>query len=233
MKRFYKEVSTGAVAHGWQVTLDGRAIRTVGGAPQIVPSQALAQALANEWRAQGETIDPALFRLRDHVDYAIDVVAADPAGAAHKLFHYGDTDTLLYRADPDEPLYAHQIALWEPVVAAFEAREGVKLVRVSGIIHRAQDPAAMAQLTARLAALDPFALTAAEAMTTLAASLVVGLGALETDDPDAARALWDAACLEEQWQADMWGRDDEAEERRTRRTADFLAAHSLALLARS
>ena len=231
MKRFYKEVAAVPVDGGWQVTLDGRGIKTVKGAPQIVPSEALALAMAAEWDAQGEKIDPASFVFRDMVDYAIDVVAPDPAALVEKVSTYGDTDTLLYRADPDEPLFARQQEIWEPIVTAVEAREGIELVRVSGIVHRPQSDAAMARLSARLAEQTPFALAATEAMTSLAASLVIGLSALDTSQEDAALTLWQAACLEEEWQADLWGRDYEAEERRAKRQADFLNAWTMARLA--
>lgn len=231
MKRFYKEVAAVPVDGGWQVTLDGRGIKTVKGAPQIVPSEALALAMAAEWDAQGEKIDPASFVFRDMVDYAIDVVAPDPAALVEKVSTYGDTDTLLYRADPDEPLFARQQEIWEPIVTAVEAREGIELVRVSGIVHRPQSDAALARLSARLAEQTPFALAATEAMTSLAASLVIGLSALGTSQEDAALALWQAACLEEEWQADLWGRDYEAEERRAKRQADFLNAWTMARLA--
>ena len=233
MKRFYDEVGTRAAGDGWQVTLDGRGLKTVKGTPQVVPTQALAAALAEEWSAQSETLDPKTFPLRDASDYAIDIVTPDPAALADKLTQYGDTDTLLYRADPDEHLFARQQEVWEPIVAALEAREAVKLNRVSGIIHREQDEAALATLRGRLAKLDPFALAGIEVMTSLAASLVVGLSAYDTNDPVKALELWRAACLEEEWQADLWGRDQEEEERRAKRQNDFLAAHKLTMLAGS
>lgn len=229
MKRFYKDVAVQPLGEGWQVALDGRGIRTVGANPQVVPHAGMAHALAKEWRAQGEKIDPMRFRLRDMADYAIDVVAANSLAVADKLVAYADTDTLLYRVDPDEPLHARQLDVWEPILTAFEAREGIALKRVSGIIHAAQDAAALETLRNRLAALDPFSLAALEGMTTLAASLVVGLTALGTSgDP---LALWQAACLEEEWQAEQWGRDEEAEERRIRREQDFRHSHLFARLA--
>lgn len=231
MKRFYESVSTQAADGGWQVTLDGRGIKTVKGAPQIVPSAALAEALANEWDRQGKDMDPALFAARDMADYAIDVIAPDVGALADKLVAYGDTDTLLYRADPDEPLHARQMEVWEPIVSAFEAREGVELVRVSGIIHRPQSDAALGKLRERLAAQSPFALAGIEAMTSLAASLVIGLSASDTADEGEALALWQAASLEEEWQAELWGRDYEAEDRRAQRQADFMKAREVARLA--
>lgn len=222
MKRFWKEVAVEQAEGGWRVTLDGRPIRTPARAPQVVPTHALAELLAEEWRAQGETVNPAAFPLRDMADYAIDMVAADVPASIAKLLRYAETDTLCYRADPDEPLHRRQWAEWEPIVAAFEAREGVKLERVSGIVHRPQPAATLAALRARLEAMDPFTLAALEVLSSLAASLTIGLSAI---DPDAdAEALWAAAELEETWQIELWGSDAEAEERRERRKADFLRA---------
>lgn len=229
MRRFWTEATAVQADGGWRVLLDGRPIRTQMGAPQVVPKRALAEALAAEWAAQGEEIDPTGFPLRDMADYAIDMVAADRAGIAEKLLGFVETDTLCYRADPDEPLWKRQQAVWEPVVSAFEAREGVRLERVSGVLHRPQPEETLATLRTRLEGLDPFTLAALEATTSLAASLVIGLAALEPGSD--ADALWDAAELEESWQADLWGRDDEAEARRAKRRDDFRRAVAFARVA--
>lgn len=237
IRRFYKEVTLGQVPGaptlGFQVLLDARGVKTVGGAAQVVPTQALGEALAAEWRRQGEQIDPKSLPLRDMADYAIDMVAPDPAAIAAGLIAYAETDTLCYRADPDEPLHARQQAVWEPLLAAFEAAHGITLTRVSGVLHRPQPPEALAALKARLVALDPFVLAGLEAMTKLAASLVTALAALDAAHEEEPRALWQAVCLEEEWQAELWGRDAEAEERRARREADFLRACGFARLARA
>lgn len=223
MKRFYKSVDVTKADDGWQITLDGRGIKTAKGAAQIVPSRALADLLASEWDSQGEKLDPATFPMRDMADYALDIIAEDRAKIAQTLTQFGDTDTLLYRADPDEPLYKRQIEVWEPIVTAFEEREGIALTRISGIIHKPQSKAALAHLNTRLAKQTPCVLAGIEAMTNLAASLIVGLSAGEgAHDP---MELWQAASLEEDWQADEWGRDEEAEERRAKRQADFLKAY--------
>jgi chaperone required for assembly of F1-ATPase len=222
MKRFWNEVSVEQAEDVWRVQLDGRPIKTQGGAPQIVPTRALAELLAGEWSAQGEEVDPAGFPARDMADYAIDMVAPDPAVAAAKIMRYAETDTLCYRADPDEPLHKRQWEVWEPIVTAFEAREGVRVERVSGIVHKPQPTETRARLEARLTALDPFTLAALEAATSLSASLCIGLSALDPEGKP--EVLWAAAELEETWQVELWGSDWEAEDRRERRKADFLRA---------
>lgn len=230
MKRFYKEVSVLEAEGGWQVALDGRAIKTVKGEQQIVPTQALAKALAAEWDTQGDKVDPKTMPLRDMADYAIDMVAPGPAALIEKTVAYGDTDTLLYRADPDEPLYARQQEVWEPIVAAIEERLGVQFVRISGIIHRPQSEKTLAKLRGELERENAFSLAAIEMMTHLAASLITGLSTARAD-ADALK-LWNASSLEEDWQVEQWGRDEEAEERREKRTADFLKAHEFWELAK-
>ncbi len=230
MKRFYTEAAVEPCEGGFRITLDGRSIRTQGGAAQIVPTAALANALAAEWRAQGETIDAAMFPLRDMADYAIDQVARNRAGVIETLLSYAETDTLCYRADPDEALYRRQLAVWEPLLVALETREGVRFARASGVIHRAQPPETLARLRERLNAQGDFALAALQPMASLAASLTI---ALLTLGPDAdIPALWQAASLEELWQAELWGRDEAAEARRQQRGRDFAAAAEFARLAR-
>jgi chaperone required for assembly of F1-ATPase len=230
MKRFWKEVGVCEVAGGFAVTLDGRALKTQGKRAQVVPLRPLAEALAAEWVAQGETIDPAGFVLRDLADMAIDVIAEDRDAAIAGLLRYAETDTLCYRAEPDEPLHARQLELWEPLLSAAEARWDVHFERVAGVIHRPQAPATLARLKAVLEAKDMFALSALATLTPLSASLVIGLAALEPESD--ARQLWTAAELEEEWQAELWGREEEAELRRAKRFSAFSAAMQFARLAR-
>lgn len=230
MKRFYTSVTTEATDGGWRVMLDGRPIRTAGGRPQVVPTRALAEALATEWAAQGEEIDPAGFVYRDLADYAIDVIAADPQAVARSLLPYAETDTLCYRGEEGEALRRRQDAAWEPLLVAAEQRYDVHFTRVAGIIHMAQPAATLARIEGVVATFGPFTLAALQTLASLSASLVIGLAALDPQaDPD---ALWDAASLEEDWQAELWGVDAEAAERRARRLAAFGAAMRFAGLAR-
>jgi chaperone required for assembly of F1-ATPase len=185
--------------------------------------------LAAEWAGQGEEIDPAGLVLRDMADHALDVIACGREAVIADLLRYAETDTLCYRAEPEEPLHARQAELWDPLLRAAEARWDVHFERIAGVIHRPQPAATLARLEAVLAAKDGFALAALSPLTTLAASLVTGLAALEPGADVAA--LWDAANLEEDWQAELWGRDAEAEQRRTRRYASFAAAVRFAELA--
>lgn len=231
MKRFYKAVTVAVKGTGFRVMLDGRGLRTVGGQAQIVPTAPLAEALAAEWSGQGEEIDPARFVFRDLADYAIDVVSPGKATVVDELIPYAETDTLCYRAEPDEALGIRQRAVWDPLLAAAEARWDVRFVRVAGIMHRPQPEETLTRLREDLAARDGFTLAAVKNTASLAASLALGLMAVEPGaDVD---ALWDAANLEEDWQAELWGKDAEAQDRRARRHAAFAAAARFAALARS
>lgn len=228
MKRFYKEAGVVAADGGWQVALDGRAVKTQGGRPQVVASRALAEALAEEWGAQGDELDTARFPLRDMTDYAIDQVAPDPAQAIDAILPYGDTDTLCYRAEPGEALRVRQDEAWEPLLRAIEDRYDLRFVRTTGVLHAPQPAATAERLRAIVAAMSPLRLAAVQNLSALAASLVVALAALEPGaDID---ALFAAANLEEDWQAVQWGWDSDALARRDRRLAGFALAARLAQL---
>ena len=231
MKRFYEAVTVEAAEGGWRVLLDGRAIRTAGGAAQIVPSRALAEALAAEWAGQGEEIDAAAFMLRDLTDYALDIVRAERATVVASLLRFAESDTLCYRAEAGEALAERQDLVWEPLLAAAEARWDVHFARIEGIIHRPQPEATLTRMQAVLEAESDFALAALNTLASLAASLVIALAAIA---PGAdAETLWNAANLEEDWQAELWGKDAEAEALRARRFGEFAGAMGFAELARA
>lgn len=222
MKRFWTNVSVEQTPDGWQVALDGKPLKTQGGAAQIVPAKPLADALAEEWRAQDDTVDPAAFPLRDLADFAIDHVANDAQATIAKLLQYADTDTLCYRAGPDEPLWQRQMAVWEPLLTATEAREGVSFERISGVGYKAHATATSAELAKRLSRCDPFTLAALQTMASLAASLCIALEA-EARTAD-GQTLFAAANLEEDWQAEQWGWDADAQDTRNTREANFNSA---------
>jgi chaperone required for assembly of F1-ATPase len=230
MRRFWKEVAVEETEGGFRVTLDGRPIRTQGAAWQVVPSRELAEALAAEWRAQGEEVDPRAFPMRDMADMAIDWVGPDREAQIATLMRYAETDTLCYRADPDEPLFRRQQELWEPLVKAAEAQYGLRFERVSGIVHRPQPAATLGALRAIFEQQSDFTLAALATMVPLGASVIVALAALE-EGADLVR-LFAAANCEEDWQAELWGADEEAAEARAAREAAFVLAARFATLAR-
>jgi chaperone required for assembly of F1-ATPase len=231
MKRFYKDASVVQTDGGWRVTLDGRPVRTAGGKAQVVAVRALAEALAAEWAEQGDEIDPAAFPLRDLADFAIDAVTGDRAATIADLVGYGETDTLCYRAEAGEPLHARQLEIWEPLLTAAERRWDVRFTRISGVVHQPQPAQTLARMAALLSVEGDFTLAALRMLVSLSASLVIGLCAIA---PDAdAQSLWTAANLEEDWQADLWGHDADAEARRQTRFVAFATAMRFAALART
>lgn len=231
MKRFWKAVTVEEADGGFQLALDGRLIRTQGGQAQIVPTRTLAEAMAEEWSSQGQEVAPERFVFRDIADFAIDHVGADRVTTIETLLRYGETDTLCYRADPDEPLYKRQRQVWDPLLDALEARHEVRLEPVSGVVHRPQRSETLGRLREVLGAQDDFTLAALNTLTPLAASLAVALAAIE---PGAdARELFSAANCEQDWQAELWGWDLEAERARERRLTAFEAAARFAHLART
>ena len=225
MKRFYSEVT---VDDG-QILLDGRAVRTPLRAPLILPNLALAQAVAGEWRAQGETIAPDTMPFTGLANAAIDRVAADPAGFARSLAAYAETDLLCYRAAEPPALVDRQHEEWDPLLAWARQRYDVAFTLVTGIMHRPQPAATVTRLGEAVAAHAPFALAALLPLVTISGSLIVALavaqGAIGDD------AAFDAAHLDELWQAELWGEDELAVTARASRRAAFrAAARFLALL---
>ena len=232
MKRFYKDVAVIEAGDGWQVTLDGRGMKTQGGNQQIVPSRTLAETLATEWRDQGDEIDTKVFQFRDLADFAIDIVATDREAAIEKLLGYAETDTLCYRADTEDALFGRQQDQWEPLVGHLESRHGIRFQRISGVMHKPQPPETLAALRAHLEAQDDFTISGMVTMASLAASLCVALLANDEgiNDP---MLLWRDANLEEEWQAEQWGREEEAEARRAKRGNDYSAAQVFVTLAQA
>jgi chaperone required for assembly of F1-ATPase len=218
MKRFYKEV---AVADG-AILLDGRPVRTPARAPLVLPASALADAIADEWCAQGDDIDPRAMKLTGLANAAIDRVAPDPAAFIRPLAAYGETDLLCYRAIMPEELAEAEAAAWDPLLAWARARYDVDFAVIAGIVHTPQPPSTVARLSAALSALPPFALAPLSPLVTIGGSLVVALAIADNAiEPAAAFA---ATHLDELWQAERWGEDSLATQARAARRDDFLAA---------
>jgi len=219
MKRFWTAVDVGPDR---VVALDGRPVRTPGRAPLSVPTDRLAQAIAAEWRAVVDEIDPRAMPLTGLANAAIDRVAPDPAAFAAGLARYAETDLLCYRADGPQALVARQAGAWDPPLAWARARYDVHFETVAGIVHRPQPAATVDRLTAAVVALDPFRLVALSPLVTITGSLVLALAVAERAVTPAA--AWAAAELDEDWQAERWGTDPLAEAARADRRAALDAA---------
>jgi chaperone required for assembly of F1-ATPase len=221
-RRFWKNVSVAPCDSGYTVLLDDRPIRTPARRPVTAPTQVLAQALAAEWDAQGEHLDPAAMPHTRMTNSAIDTVAYNRAAVIDTIAAYGDTDLVCYRASHPAGLVARQAAEWDPLLLWARHSLGARLVTVQGVMHMPQPKDALAALRTRLEQADDFALAALHELVALSGSLVIGLrAAADGADID---ALWQASCLDERWQREQWGADDEAEALSASRREAFLKA---------
>lgn len=219
MKRFWKTVAVVAADTGWTIRLDGRPVRTPARAPLILPTPALADAVAAEWAAQGADIDPASIPMTDLANVVIDHVAPGPARFAAPLAAYGANDLFCYRDDRDPALQAEQVRLWNPLLAWAEARYGVEFTLTQGVLPIDQPAATVVTLASAVDALDVHRLAALAPLTTLSGSLVAALAVIEgAFDP---ADLWDRVSLDELYQERRWGADAAAQVTRAAHKRDW------------
>lgn len=226
MKRFYKTVT---VAAGNRILLDGRPVKTPGRADLAAPTQGLAEAIAAEWSGQGEKIEPRGMAMTGLANAAIDRIGPEREAFARGLAVYGESDLLCYRAEGPAPLVARQAERWDPILGWARARYDVELEIASGVMHKRQPEATVSRLRQAVIAREAFALAGLSHLVTVSGSLLVALalaeGAIDLE------TAWAAATLDEEWQAETWGADAEAQKALAARRADFEAgARFLSLL---
>ncbi len=228
MKRFYKDV---AVTPELGIVLDGRPVKTPGKIPLILPNARLAEAVASEWRAQGDAIVPQSMPLTGLANAAIERIAPDAVVFAAGLTAYAESELLCYRADAPPELVARQEAVWDPVLEWARRRYDVSFTLVTGIMHQPQPDQTLSRLRAAISAYDAFELAALSPIVSISGSLVMALAVAEAAIvPDAA---FNAAHLDELWQAEQWGEDDFALDARAAHCFDFLAACNFLRLLRA
>lgn len=220
-KRFYKNAGIVDAQGGYAIELDGRGLRTPARQPLVAPKAAIAQAIADEWTAQGEHIDPASMPLTRLANSIIDGVASRSKDVAAEIVKYAGSDLLFYRADAPEALVARQNAVWNPVIAWADARFNGRFILAEGIHHVAQPQAALDAI-ARSLPENAWALGALHLATTLTGSALLAL-ALAAGEIDAMQA-WRAAHVDEDWNFEKWGADEAVLARRATRFADLQAA---------
>jgi chaperone required for assembly of F1-ATPase len=224
-RRFYKSVS---LAPDRGILLDGKPVKTPMKASLVLPTLALARAVAEEWQAQGEKIDPIAMPLTRLANSAIDRVIPDRARVVAEMLEYAGSDLTCYRAETPPDLIERQALAWKPVLDWAAAELGVAFVVTAGIMHRPQPEAALKAVEAYLQKPDPFMLTALHNMMTLTGSLLIAAMTMAGRlDPEAA---WLAAHTDEDYQVEQWGDDDEARKRRNLRHREFLAGCRFARL---
>ena len=222
MKRFYATAAIGRDDGGYTVLLDRRPVRTPARALLVVPSEALAGAVAAEWAAQPEQIDTRVMRLTRLATTVLDLMPARRGDAIEEVSRYGGTDLLCYRAASPASLVARQTAAWQPWLDWAERRFDAKLRPVVGVMPTSQDDLALRALRAAVNRLDDWRLVGLHAVTTATGSLVLGL-AMERAELAAARAF-EVALLDELYEIEQWGEDAEQSARHARLRADLLAA---------
>ena len=215
-KRFYKEVSVGA---DLSILLDGRGVKTPMKAKLILPTAELAQAVADEWRAQVKVINPALMPLTKLANTAIDRVGAERAHIAGEVRSFAGNDLVCYRADKPAELVALQAQHWDKVLAWSRHALGAQFNVTNGVIHIAQEPSALQAVEQYVARLNSFALAGVHNAMSLSGSALMALmlhaRALSGAD------VWAAAHVDEDFQIKQWGEDFEATARRAHRKVEF------------
>ncbi len=221
-KRFYSSAAVGkAEGGGFTVMLDGRPIRTPSGRIVAIPSCEIAEAVAAEWEAQKEIIDPLTMPMTRFANSVVEAVIDRPDAAAEDIAKYFHSDLLFYRAGHPDALVAREARHWDPVLFWAADELGAHFILAEGIMQVRQPDAAVAAARAALAS-DPWSIAATHVVTTLTGSALLALalahGKLDAD------AVWAAAHVDEDWNAEQWGTDEEAAERRAARSVDFRAA---------
>jgi chaperone required for assembly of F1-ATPase len=221
-KRFYKDVTVARAADGFAILLDGKPVRTPRKLPLRVPTRALADAIAAEWAAQKERVDPASMPLSKLAITAIDGVASHMADVAAEIVKFAGSDLICYRAEAPEALRVLQAAAWDPMLRWAEDELGVHLATARGVMPVTQRQESLARVAAAVAPFDAMALTSLHVLTTLTGSAILALA--HAAGRISAEAAWAAAHVDEDWQVSQWGVDVEAAERRARRWAEMQAA---------
>jgi chaperone required for assembly of F1-ATPase len=222
MKRFYKDVSVKEEGGAFRVLLDGRTLKTQARHTLELPSRALADAVAQEWAAQGEDIDPPNMFLTRLVFASIDGARADRKRVADHALSFGRTDLLAYRAEHPDELVIRQAHTWDPLLAWATQRYGAKLNVANGITFTEQPPESLSAFARIIAGMDDYRLGALHTAATITGSLVLALALVDGHlTPEEA---FTAATLDEAFQSEKWGTDEEAQARLTRLSAELSAA---------
>lgn len=227
-KRFWKEATVEEEAGAFAVRLDGRPVKTPAKRSLLMPTRAMAEVVAAEWDAQEGEVKPDLMPATKTVNAAIDKVATQRAEVADMLAAYGDADLLCYRADRPESLVARQAAEWDPMLDWGQEALGVRLELRTGVMHMPQDPKALGVLAERTHALSVYELAAFHDLVSMSGSLILAFAAAEQARP--AEDIWAISRLDEIWQAEQWGKDDEAEALAEVKKDSFLHAYRMFML---
>jgi len=210
LKRFWTEASISEVDGGYAVLLDGRGVKKTKKTSLVVPTAALATAIAEEWDAQEGTIDPTSMPFTRSANAAIDKVTQQFDEVVNLLAEYGETDLLCYRADAPIELKQRQAEAWDPLLEWAHAEFGAKLSTATGVMFLEQPAASLDPLKSALLDQSAFQLTATYDLVSISGSLILGLAVCK--DKISAQQAWDLSRIDELWQIEQWGEDEEATE---------------------
>jgi chaperone required for assembly of F1-ATPase len=222
VKRFWKVAEATETSAGHGIILDGRTVKTPARADLVVPTLALAGAIAAEWNECGEQVDPRTMPLTGLANAAIDRIAPDKENYAAGIASYGETDLVCYRADGPEALVSRQADSWDALIDWARRRYDVDFACQTGIMHVPQPADTVRKLAHAVAALDSFQLAGLSPLVTISGSLIAALAVFEGMLPD--EAAWEAVSLDDRWQLEQWGDDPEARAALDARRRDFRAA---------
>ncbi|PUB18423.1 ATP12 family chaperone protein [Yoonia sediminilitoris] len=221
-KRFWKQTTATPTDGGYTVLLDGRHVKTPGKAPLTMPTMAMAEAVAMEWDAQQDKVDPRTMPVTRSANSAIDKVSTQRDEVIAHLAEYADSDLLCYRASEPQGLVARQNAGWDPVLDWAATQLNARLAVGVGVMYQPQNADDLSRLQAEIKDLDAFALTAAHDLISLSGSFVLAVAVVrEHLNPEVA---WELSRIDEQWQLEQWGNDEEAESNARLKQDDFLHA---------
>ncbi|PCJ10085.1 MAG: ATPase [Rhodobacteraceae bacterium] len=221
-KRFWEQVQVTESEGRFGVELDGRPVKTPAKAGLILPTRAMAEAIAVEWRAQKDAVNPHTMPCTRTANAALDKVRAQHGEVANMLADYGDSDLLCYRAESPVELVQRQNNHWNPALDWAATELGVRLHRRCGIRHQPQDTKALQSLRAKVQALSAFQLAAFHDLVSMSGSLILGFAAAA--GWRSAAEIWTLSRLDELWQEEQWGPDEEAQAQAEIKRLAFLHA---------
>ncbi len=202
-RRFYTTVTT----ENGAIKLDGRAARTPKGAPLALPTVALAELVAEEWRGQGASIVYARMPATRLAHTVIDGVADAREATVDSIVRFAASDLLCYFAEDPPSLVARQEATWRPLIDWAREAHHLVFATTAGIVHRAQPSETLARVEVLAQAADDFTLAALAFAASLFGSAILAL-ALRERRVDAGQAIT-AARLDDLFQEERWGIDVE------------------------
>jgi len=222
MKRFWSTATIEQADQGYAILLDGRSVKTPAKSPLIVPTEKMARAIAAEWDAQTEEVQPHTMPITRSANSAIDKVRVQFDEVTDLILAYGETDLLYYRADAPAELVERQNQQWDPIVDWAKSRFGVTPVIGQGVMFVAQEPDILAKFDPVVKNMSAFQIAALHDLVGMTGSLILGLAVFEGFV--SAETAWNLSRLDEIWQIEQWGQDDEAEEVAGQKHASMLNA---------